>query len=292
MNTFVQDIRNHYLPRYKALGQIIGLNVGLYLILAALGLLAFLAGQWESFDKLLNYLRIPTDLSELVFRPWTIVTSVFFHHPLNVMHIAYNMLFLFWIGRIVQDMVNSRHVWAVFAMGALAGHIALLLLYNVLPVFNGEHTYANGASAGVSALIVGTATLVPNFMVNVLFVGPVRLKWVALLFVILDIAVLPSKDNMGGHLAHLGGAMLGYAYFHYLRRGVDFSAPFAGLFSGRNARDRSARSIRVSHRNAPSLTPQQEIDRLLDKIAAVGYDKLTAEEKKRLHDAGSGDTRI
>lgn len=287
-NTFLDDFRNNWMPRYGSLAAIIGVNVAVYIVLTVLGLLAFLVGEWNAYNELLDYLRLPSDLNLLLHRPWTIVTHALFHQPAEVMHILFNMLWLFWMGRIYRDYHNDRHVYATFTFGVLAGALAYLLAYNLAPQLSSRLALLNGASAGVTAIIVAAATWAPNFTVFLMFLGPVRLKWIALILVLLDLALVPG-NNSGGRLAHIGGAILGFVYASQLRRGVDFSAPFAGLFS---ARDRSARSMRVSHRNAPGLTPQQEIDRLLDKIAAVGYDKLTAEEKKRLHDAGSGDTRI
>jgi len=291
MNTFIDDIRYNYLPRYGALAQIIAASVALYVVLAVLGLLAFLAGQWAGFDALLNYLRLPSELDVLLYRPWTLVTHAFFHHPTAVFHIVFNMLWLFWFGRIYRDHLADRHVWATFGLGVAAGAAFYIIGYNLLPVFDGQIAYLNGASAGVNAIIVATAALVPNFTVSLMFIGPVRIKWIALILVLLDLALLP-EGNPGGRLAHIGGASLGLLYIYNLKKGTDFSAPFARLADRLSARpDRSARSVRVSHRNSskPGGSPsQQEIDHILDKIASVGYDKLTKEEKQTLLNAGGG----
>ena len=288
-NTFTDDIRQTWIPRYGAVAVLIVLNVGVYIVLTVSGLLAFFMGLWKPFDGVLNYLRLPSNLTELLWRPWTVFTHAVFHHPADVLHILFNMLWLFWMGRIFRDYHGDRQVYGVFLYGVLAGAVVYLLAYNLLPVFSSQLAYLNGASAGVSALIVAAATWAPNHTVFTLL-GPIRLKWIALILVLLDLALIP-QSNPGGRLAHIGGVVLGFVFARQLAAGVDWSAPLAFLTQERS--DRSTRSLRVSHRSKPApLTPQQEIDRLLDKIAAVGYDKLTAEEKKRLHDAGSGDLRL
>jgi membrane associated rhomboid family serine protease len=291
MKSFAEDIRHSFLPRYGAVAQILLVNMGIFLGLGFIGTFFFLMGQWGTFKDLFQYLTLPAELGQLLFQPWTLLSYAFVHFPLDVLHIVFNMLALFWFGMIFRMYIGNQHVWPTFIAGSLGGAVVFLLAYNVFPVFNTavNGTFLRGASAGVNAIIVATAMAAPNYVMYLMFFGPVRIKWIALVYVLLDV-VFVASSNSGGHIAHLGGALMGYIYFSALQNGHDGSAPFsalAGVFRRRSSKSRSNLRV-VYQQTAPSSSnptgkpTQSEIDRILDKIKAVGYEKLTQEEKQTL----------
>jgi len=287
MSSIVDDIRQGWLPRYGAIAQIIILNVGVFLTLAVVWVVLFAFQAAGAFDAALRYLALPSALLEVATRPWSLITHAFLHYPKDILHILFNMLWLFWIGVIYRVHIGDRHIWPTFALGVAAGVVFYLAAMNLLPAFAEYRFYLNGASAGVNAIIVAAATLTPNYTIPLLLLGPVRLKWIALVLVVLDFISIPN-GNAGGMFAHLGGALMGFLYVQNLKEGRDFSQPFVRLGRLFQRRDRSARVLHVAHvqpRAAADAPTQAEIDRILDKIKQVGYEKLTKEEKQTLFKA-------
>lgn len=159
-----------------------------------------------------------------------------------------------------------------------------------------------GASAGVFAIVVAAATLRPNTEFHLLLLGPVKIKYIAIFYVLIAFAN-STGSNAGGELAHLGGAILGYYYILQLNKGKDIGLPiqvigsfFTSLFSKkpkvkvtyRRTGSESNRSKPTPAASSPQYTTtnttQEEIDKILDKIAEKGYDNLSKEEKRKLFD--------
>ena len=161
--------------------------------------------------------------------------------------------------------------------------------------------FAHGASAAVMAIVWSTAMISPDYRMHLLFLGAVRIKYIALGLLFLDLIGSSSGINTGGHLAHIGGAIFGMLYVYLLRNGTDLAAPFnrIGRFSFSRSGDvkptkTSRNKFKVVHNSSledtennpnSSKDKQLELDRILDKINAEGYDKLTAAEKEFLYRA-------
>ncbi|MDW8335281.1 MAG: rhomboid family intramembrane serine protease, partial [Bacteroidia bacterium] len=176
-------------------------------------------------------------------------------------------------------------VWAADVFGGVAGGVCFVAAYHLLPAFAQRSAMLLGASAGVNGVLVAAAAVVPNYPLYLLFFGVVRLKWLAIVGVALDL-ILIAGSNPGGMIAHVGGAAMGWALIALRRRGVDLSSPFEysryTLRYREPERDYSSPRMRVVHRTPPPKPTPQEIDRILDKIQAVGYHNLTKEEKQTL----------
>lgn len=298
MNTFVDDIKNNFITRYGAIAQIISINIALYLIIGIIALIMALSGFLGVFNSFIgSWLSLSSNFLSLLYKPWTIITYGFLHWPNDVLHILFNMLTLYWFGRILYENISNRnaHIWTLYILGVLSGAILFLATMNLLPAFSrgvprGGY-FLNGASAGVMAIVVSTATFLPNFTFHLFLIGPVRIKWIALVLVLLDIILIPS-DNPGGRIAHLGGALIGFIYIRQLKGGNDWSTSYdkiISLFSKKNQSIAPNMKIVVDRRsseNFPKGVTQQEIDRILEKIHAVGYANLTVEEKQTLFKAG------
>lgn len=289
--------------------QLIFVNIAVFLFLGLTSLIVGLfIGREDLAATIARQFTLPADLSQLITRPWTIITHMFAHAGL--FHILFNMLWLYWLGRILQEYIGQRKILPLYVLGALAGAALYVLAYNVIPAFQGSVHIAEalGASAGVMAIIVGTATLLPDFRINLLLIGPVKLKWLALVAIILDILAI-NGANAGGSIAHLGGALFGYLYIRQLQSGNDWSRGFNLLMDYLVSLFQSKKGPRVHYRNTGQKKKrsysysttgkgtkqqnqqqqqtnkearQQKLDEILDKISESGYDGLTKEEKEFL----------
>jgi len=238
-----------------------------------------------SFETVSDYLAIPASLSVLITKPWTIITYMFFHW--DVMHILFNMLWLYWMGKIFQEYLGSKKLLNTYLAGGVAGAVFFMLAYNIFPLFSNslDSAFALGASASVLAVTVAAATLLPEYPIQLIFFGTVRLKWIALITILLDVINI-SGDNAGGHIAHLGGAMYGFIYIRSLQKGTDLTGWLTRLFD----KFSSPRKMKVAHSqkkkdeefNITRKAKQERMDDILDKISKSGYGSLTQEEKNFL----------
>lgn len=261
------------------------------------------------YDEVIRFFCISSDLWHVLLHPWSIITNMFMHE--GFFHILWNMLFLYWFGRIIGDLIGDRHVLPLYLLGGLAGGLAFFLSVNLLPYGGDGVHYALGASAGVMAVVVGSGVLAPDFVIRLLFLGDVKLKYIVIVLVFLDLIGTAGDINTGGHFAHLGGGLLGWYYITQLREGSDWSVPvnalfdrivgfFGGIkdrFSGKRPGPRvvyrnkekkvKPRSNRRPHAasDTEDRSHQEELDAILDKIKKNGYESLTEAEKEFLFNA-------
>ena len=201
-------------------------NILIYINLIVFGLIittkiiCFLFGI-TNFDLVL-FLAVPADIDTLIRKPWTIITYMFTHA--GFLHILFNLLIFFWFGRLFLQFLSQRQLLGVYILGGLAGAIFYIAAYNLIPAFSFAALFsiALGASASVMAIVIAVATLVPNQEVYMLFFGRVKLKYLAIAIVVLDLISIPI-DNAGGHIAHLGGAFIGFLFIRYYRKGTDIT---------------------------------------------------------------------
>ncbi len=255
-------------------------------------------------DTLIPYFAIPADPELIIRRPWTFITSLFLH--VDFMHILFNMLWLYWFGKIFLQYLNKRQMIATFFFGGLAGGILFFLAYNYLPVFISQleeikiqdpsleydPRLAYGASASIMAIVTAISFYVPNYTIRLLFIGNVRIFYLAIALFIMDFFMI-QHDNPGGHIAHIGGAIYGFLYVYYLRKGKDFSKLFPrftyrrkmGHTIKRKPRSKTkegSRPVSDVEYNKVRASKQKKIDGILDKISRSGYESLTKEEKELL----------
>lgn len=268
------------------LTKLIYINLGVFLIYNLIRVLLFVGGNpiGSSYAYLLS---VPADFTNLLVRPWTLITYMFFHE--EFLHILFNLLWLYWFGQIFLQFLSQRQLVGVYILGGLSGAILFILAYNILPVFAfvKSSAIALGASASILAVVIAVSTLKPNHTIYLLFLGPVKLKYLALFTVLIDIISIPVS-NAGGHIAHLGGALFGFIFIKSLNSGRDLTRPLS-LFSGKLT-FRKKQKLKVTHRssnpdydyNYRKVKQNQNIDAILDKISKSGYDSLSKEEKETL----------
>lgn len=258
----------------------IAINTIIFLLLGILALVDFFAGTGVA-PLLLRQLALPADLGALLYRPWTILTYMFTQQ--DFFHFLFNMLWLYWIGMIFLDFLNNRQLTFIYLAGGLTGGIIFLVLYQFIPAFQAQQAILIGSSGSVYAVVIATATLVPDYTIRMLFFGNVRLKYLAAAFIVLNILGL-AGNNIGGNLAHLGGGLFGFLYIIQLRRGNDWSK----LFRARSKKLRVIKNEKGPKGKTP-FTNQEYIDSILDKISQSGYNSLSKAEKEALFNAGKQD---
>lgn len=262
----------------------IGINVVLFLVVALLKIPFFLSGNGVlNLSAYINeYAGFPAAIDKLPFRFYTIITYQFFHA--DFLHLVFNMIWLYWLGKIFLDFLKPRQFHFVYLAGGIAGALMYLLAYNIFPVFASgvPEAVVIGSSAAVTAIIIATATLVPDYGLSMLLIGEVKLKYLAAAYIALDLIGIVST-NAGGSFTHLGGALLGFAYIKLLQSGKDWSNLFKRKPKLRVVRNET--TARPASGNKGNSVNQHEIDAILDKISKSGYEQLSREEKETLFKA-------
>jgi len=300
---FWENLRNAFRHDNNSLFKLIAINILVFLVLLVSRVLLTITGFGDLYSAGVAKFMMPASLTTLATQPWSILSYMFMHE--GIFHILFNMLFLYWFGQLIHQYLGSRKLANLYILGGLTGALFYVLIYNLAPYFQNSlnSSLMLGASAGVFAIVVGAATLSPNTTFFLILLGPVKIKYIAIFYVILSFAN-SAGANAGGELAHLGGALMGYLYIIQLRKGTDWGIPiqkvgifFENLFSKRQninvtyRRPKKSSSFKPFSKAAPSSKPavksgsessQEEIDLILDKIAEKGYEALSKEEKRKL----------
>lgn len=256
--------------------KLIFVNIGVFVVLGIFNLLGFLVQSSSLYQFVLLKLQVPASLHNLLYQPWSVFTYMFMHT--QFFHILFNMLWLYWFGEIFVLYLGDSKVLPLYIIGGLAGALTYILAYNLIPVFRPAVgvSYMLGASASIYAIVFAAATINPDHELGLLFIGPVKIKYIALVSLLLDIITIPYV-NAGGYIAHVGGALSGFLFIRGLRSGIDVTSIF-----------KRKPKVKVSYKSnevkgspgAPRGTGDQEkVDEILDKIARSGYDSLSKEEK-------------
>jgi membrane associated rhomboid family serine protease len=282
--SFIQNLQLRY-AQLNVLEKLIAVIAFLFVVPLFLNTFLFLFNS--SFSGWLSFFELSANLNEVFTKPWTLITYGFFHGSLG--HVFWNMLLLYISGGLMLNLFQKKLLLNTFFIGILAGGLMYLLSYNSLPAFRQQSSMLIGSSAGVMAVLVFMASYMPNSPVRV-FVFSVPLKYIALLFIFLDVVQIPSS-NAGGHIAHLGGALWGYLYQREFLKGNDIGGWFMRTVEWiKNSINRTTspkrNTKRKQTRKSTSSIDQKKVDIILDKIAASGYESLTKEEKAYLFRAG------
>ena len=266
-------------------------NIVVFLTIQLIRLIFFLSGN--NTDFIVDYayhLSLPASLHQVLLNPWAVLTYMFLHF--SFMHIFFNMLILYWTGLLFTEYLGNNKLWVTYFLGGISGAVLYLVVYNLFPVFAGNIESARllGASAGVIAVMVAIATLLPDYTVHLLIFGPVRLKYIAIFSILLYAISIPD-GNAGGNIAHLGGAFFGFISIKQLQKGNDLTAWLVKLVSRFNKPrmrvvNPGKKKVETDEQHAERKKSKQEIiDRILDKISQSGYESLTSEEKDILFNA-------
>lgn len=283
-DSIFKDLKHHFLYG-NVVVKLIFANCAVFWVYA----IAYLPGSLAKnhvFDIwLADQLQVHSTWSIFLYKPWTIITHMFTHF--NPMHILGNMLFLYLFGEIFVLYMGEKRVLPLYLFSGLCGLVLALLAINFIPYIGkgADHTMV-GASAAILGLVFATVAMNPDHKVNLIFIGEVKIMYVAIVPLVFGLFSIPL-GNAGGQIAHLGGAIGGYAYMKLRQSGIDIFSPLdklMGLFQRKP-------QLRTTYRNenyrrpaekSNTKTEQQRVDEILDKIARSGYDSLNKEEREFL----------
>lgn len=277
--------------------KLILINVAVFIVSALFGSFSHLYNSPTNFFE--DQLAMPSWYSEFYKKPWTVFTYMFMHG--GFMHLLFNMLMLYFIGRILVDFIPNKRFYLIYFGGGILGGLLFMLAYNTFPVFVkiGASIPLVGASGAITAVVVAAAILVPNYELFFFGVFRVKLKWIALYLVVANVLFF-TDGNEGGKIAHLGGAIFGALYMLQIQGRIPlnlsffkrirnpFKPKYQVIDEKQILRTRTPPKPGVSkpHRafniGTSGKPGQEEIDAILDKISQSGYDSLSKDEKDML----------
>ncbi|MBM6890413.1 rhomboid family intramembrane serine protease [Bacteroides caecigallinarum] len=292
MDRFFTDMKYNFFGK-DIVGRLILINCAVFVFVELVGVFLMLFNV--PYNPIALYLSLPASFGALLYQPWSLITYMFMHA--GIFHLLFNMLWLYWFGRLFLNFYSSKHLRGLYILGGLCGGLLYMISYNVFPYFEGSLDIATlvGASASVLAIVVATAVREPEFPVQFMFIGTVRLKYVALFMVLLDLMFMTS-GNAGGHIAHLGGAAAGFWFSLGLAKGNDATKwinAVLDFFSGGFKMPKRKPKMKVHYGdrqqqydyNARKKANEDEINSILEKLKKSGYGSLSDDEKKKLFDA-------
>jgi membrane associated rhomboid family serine protease len=270
------------------LTKLIYINIAVWIVVRLTTVILVLGGN--EHPTFMDWVSLPASFNQFLTRPWTLITYMSLHFEL--WHLLINLLWLYSFGRIFLEYHTSRKLLCLYLFGGLSGGLFFMAAYNLFPYFqkNVEFAQLLGASASVIAIVIATAVYVPNHLIHLILIGPVKIKWIALVSIILYLVNL-TGDNAGGNFAHLGGACWGFFYMTLLKSGVDLSSRSERFIDRIFNWSKPKRRLKVEYNsgtfreygyNKSKKEKQEEVNRILDKISTTGYDALTAAEKETL----------
>lgn len=271
------------------LTKLIYINIAVFILITIVAIIGFLLNNQTIAETALNIFSVPSNLKSLLLRPWTLFTYMFVHK--DIWHILFNMLWLYWFGKIFLEYLDQRKLVAVYLLGGLSGALLYIFSFNIFPAFDGvvAESVAIGASASVMAIVIAIAAYVPDYTVQLFLFGRIKIKYMALAIFVLT-SIMDFSVNSGGKLAHIGGAFFGYFYTLNLRQGKDIGRGFNKIIDSLVTLLKPGKKMKVTYKksadeyeyNKTKAEHQSRINTILDKISKGGYDSLTKEEKETL----------
>tara|TARA_B100000768_G_C11283105_1_gene379916 strand:+ start:4611 stop:5462 length:852 start_codon:yes stop_codon:yes gene_type:complete len=264
--------------------QLIYVNVAAFIITLISNSFSGLYGKQMSF--IYEWFSLSSSFDIFISRPWTIITYGFLHS--GFLHILFNCIVLNYFGKLFIEYFTQKQLLNFYILGTFFGGIAYLASYSYFPLFEGRVHTMVGASAGITAIVIGIATYIPNYQLQLRFIGYVKVWHLAVIFILFDLISL-AGGNSGGHIAHLGGALFGYIYVSQAsNKPLNLFGLLTTFLTKRKKPLKTVykSSKRKSNTSKESLGNQVKIDEILDKISKSGYDTLTKKEKEFLFKQG------
>lgn len=290
MEGFISNLK-HSFETGSILKKLIFINVGLFLLVRLLGI-ALMLFNLDSFP-FMRYLQLPASLDLLLLRPWTVITYMFTHF--DALHLLFNMLWLYWFGQLFLQYFNERQLGGLYLLGGLAGACFFVVGYNLFPYFRdiADFSCLMGASASVMAIVFAVSFYRKEIEINLLLIGRIKLIYLALFTLAIDLLAITS-ENAGGHIAHIGGALLGIWFASSYLKGKDPTRPINQVIDKIVNLGKRKPKMHVTYGgrsradwdyNARKQQEAANLDAILDKLKRSGYDSLSTDEKKQLFDA-------
>ncbi len=304
MARIITEIERFFKTR-SILSILIAINIAVYIGILLTSLVIILFKGTPTFVK--DYLAVHANLETLLYTPWTLITYMFTHT--GFFHILFNLLWLYWFGKLFDYFFGSRPMGSLYFLGGIAGAALYIAAFNIFPYFDEavKNSVMIGASASVMAIVFAVAVYRPDYSIGLLFLGRIRLIWIALALLLINLITVqttanngdPILSNAGGFFAHIGGILVGVWFAQSYKKGKDITKGLNSFFDGVanlfKKSDKPKKSkMKVKYKkpetdmeyNTRKKKENDEIDSILDKIKRSGYDALTESEKNKLFNAG------
>jgi len=281
----IENLKHRFLNA-TIVEKLIYINIAVFIIDALLSSFSGLYNHQLGFIK--QWFALSSSLDSFIYKPWTLVSYGFLHS--GFLHLLFNCIWLYFFGRLFLDYFTPKQLLSFYLYGTIVGGILFLLSMNYFPLFTNTNHYLVGASAGVSAIVIGIATYIPNYQVKLTFIGFVKIWHIAAVIIVLDLIQL-AGNNGGGHFAHLGGALFGFLYVNYAsNKEIDIFKNINNIFTKKQKKS----PLKTVHNTGKAKRKptfyktdnQIKVDEILDKIGKSGYDALSKEEKEFLFKQG------
>jgi len=284
MQEFIDNIKTRF-QNGTIVEKLIYINIAVFIVDILLATFSGLYNQQLGIVK--EWFALSSSIDTFIYKPWTLISYGFLHS--GFLHILFNCIWLYFFGRLFLEYFTPKQLLNFYIYGTIFGGILFLLSMNYFPVFTNRSHYLVGASAGVSAIMIGVATYIPNYQLKFRFIGYVKVWHIAAVVILLDVIQL-AGNNGGGHFAHLGGALFGFLYVYFAsNKEIDVFKNFSSIFTKKKNTPLKTVHKSGNTRKKPVFQKsdnQQKIDGILDKISKSGYDTLTKEEKEFLFKQG------
>ncbi|MEA1873654.1 MAG: rhomboid family intramembrane serine protease [Bacteroidota bacterium] len=277
----------------SVLTRLIYINLGVFVILVAWLILSGLGSLEKTW--LQDFLAFPANFDRAILKPWSFVTYMF--TQINFFHLIFNLIALFWFGRMFMNWLDENRLLAVYVLGGLSGAAMYLISYQIFPglAIDNKTAQVVGASASIYAIMLALLAIAPRFKIMIPLIASFELRQLVLVFLMIDVFSIAFSQNIGGHLAHFGGAIFGYVFGILHKQGFDITTWFTVIIRGVMRTFKSNQQNKVHFTqinqtrhesdmdyNARKTAEQEDINRILDKIGNSGYDSLTKREKEIL----------
>lgn len=299
MSDFFDKVKHDAL-KGDYLTRLLYLNIGVFLAYSLTNAFTSLfTGDFGLIPNLANrFLALPSDPLKAVLRPWTFLTYMFTHFRLG--HIFFNMIVMYFAGKMIMEYLGQKRMLALYIYGGLGGGLLYILMYAISPVLGAGSMV--GASAGTTALLVAGALYMPNMPVRLWGIFELKYWMLAAGIVLLDVLNV-TGSNAGGHVAHLGGAVVAYFFIRSMRQGNEWNVYLfqvidmvRGMLYRRPSKKKRGfsfgkqsyvkyeevkkpRTGKTGTKSSASPDEEARLNAILDKIKEKGYDSLTKEEK-------------
>ncbi|MCH8567978.1 MAG: rhomboid family intramembrane serine protease [Balneolales bacterium] len=280
--TFGQAVKRGWLMMPPGLRWIITINVGVFMvgILGGMGFRVFLVEAFGFYS----------DPFTTLTQPWRLVTYMFLHG--GFLHIAFNMLWLWFLGRMVEEHLGTKNFLTIYFGSGIGG--ALLNTF-FTGIFGGEMIPTVGASGAVFGIMVTFAMIYPTFKLSLILLPPVEARFIVAGLILIDLLLISNADGIA-RVVHLGGALWGYILLKMYYRGYDYDSwitAIAAKFQRPQKKQKPYYSSTSGSKSRMNMhvvedaeildeVEQDELDRILEKISKSGYDGLSADEKRTL----------
>jgi membrane associated rhomboid family serine protease len=293
--SFLDKLKDFLLSK-NMLSRLILVNVVVFILANIANLYYVLYQVPHTYTIFTEWFAVPSNPEILLQKPWTLFTYMFLQE--NFFHILFNMIMLYFGGTLFLQYLGGKKLLSTYIIGGLFGAVIYILAFNYFPAFIlvSKYSVALGASASVLAILVAIAVYIPDYTIMLMFFGKIKMKYIALFLVLIDLLSI-EKENPGGHIAHLGGALWGFTYIMLYKKNFEVYKIFNPLINFIKDIFKRKPKLKVEYKKGRPLNDdeynkqkadnQKKVDAILEKISKTGYANLTREEKEFLFSASN-----